>query len=176
MPGAAFDDQLAARVPDDAGHDAERGATISEHGSLLDVELEERPWERRTTLHASAAADAADLLASEHDDGSGADPLDGLDRRDDAECSVEAAAHGNRVEMRARPHGTCRGVRPRDMSEEVSARVHLHLEPGLLEPRRREPVRLVLRRRRVRTIRAGARPPPIAYSSSRRSKTRIAGA
>ena len=40
------------------------------------------------------------------------------------------------------------------MSEEVSARVHFHLEPCLLEPRRREPVRLVLRGRRVRPIRA----------------------
>jgi hypothetical protein len=40
------------------------------------------------------------------------------------------------------------------MSEEVAARVDLDLEARLLEPCRREPVRLVLGLRRVRPIRA----------------------
>jgi len=42
------------------------------------------------------------------------------------------------------------------VSEEVAVAVDFDLEPRLLEPGRREPVRLILGRRGMRAVRAGA--------------------
>ena len=110
VPRAPLEHELRARVANDPGDDPERRVRSSEDGALLDVELEECSWERPAAGDECSAADAADLLAPERDHGAGAGAFDRLDRGDDAECAVESTPSGNAVEVRACPHGTCRGV------------------------------------------------------------------
>ncbi len=130
MPGVSLDDELAARIADDSGHDPNRHVSFSQNGSLLDVELEERLRERIAARHERTAPDASHLLTAEHDHGAGVDPLDGIDRGDDPERAVEAAAARHGVEMRAGPDE----LRPLGMSEEVAVTVDLDSEPRLVEP------------------------------------------
>src|SRR5581483_1410369 len=110
-----------------------------EHRPLLDVELEEGTRERGRR-DARAAAHAASLLVAERDDRQrrvGA--LRHLDRRDDAERTVEAAAVRDGVEVRADPQAAVAAA-----PEEVPGGVRLDLEPRLCEPPRGERVRGVL--------------------------------
>src|SRR5207302_7796018 len=129
---------------------AERRSRPLEDRSLLDVDLEE---ERRVLVSGGEgrAADAAALLVAEGDDGAPPGTLDRLDACNDAQSTVELAALGHRVEVRADQDG---GVaRP---TEEVPGRVDLDREPSLLHPTRRELVCAVLAGASARPV--GARP------------------
>ncbi len=104
MAGTALELELTVRVPDNPGHHSERCVGTGEHRPLLDMEFEKRGWQRTPARHEGPASDASDLLTSENDDRSGADPLDGLDPRHDTQRAVEAAAPRHRVEMGSGPH------------------------------------------------------------------------
>src|SRR5262245_60131445 len=116
MSSAALEDELAACIADDPGHDADRRVLPSEHRSLLDVELEEGARKRAACGDERAAPDAPDLLAAEDDDRPGTDALDRLDRSHDSERAVEASAARNRVQVRSDPD-----VAPRTRSTEQVA-------------------------------------------------------
>ena len=105
MPRTPVEDELPAGIPDDSGHDSDRHVSFGQHGSLLDVELEERPRKLPASRNARAASDASDFLPAKDHDGARSDALDSLDCRHDAECPVEAAALGDAVEVRADPAG-----------------------------------------------------------------------
>ena len=66
MSGGAFKDNLTARVADDPGHDAERGAGPLEHRPLLDVHLDEAAG-KRPALDEGPTTHAPTLLVPEHD-------------------------------------------------------------------------------------------------------------
>ena len=110
MPRLSVEDQLAARVADDPGHDPERRVPFGEDRSLLDVELEEGTWPGIAARDEGAAADASDLLSAKDNNGADSYPLDGFDRRDDPERPIEATAARNRVEVRADPDGVRHSV------------------------------------------------------------------
>ena len=152
MPRTPVKDELPAGVPDDSGHDSDRHVSFGQHGSLLDVELEERPRKLPASRNARAASDASDFLPAKDHDGARTDALDSLDCRDDAECTVEAAALRDAVEVRADPAGT----EALGMSEEVAVAVDLDFEPRLLEPASRDAMRLVLGGGGMRPVRAEA--------------------
>ncbi len=139
VPGRAVDDHLAPRVADDAGDDSERDIGEGEPRALLDVHLQEGAG-KLAELGAGSAADAADLLAPEGDDGAATDPVDRLDRHDHAQRTVELPAPRDAVEVGAGPDG---GACPWDMAEEVPCRVDLDVEAGLLQPAAGELVRRV---------------------------------
>jgi hypothetical protein len=142
VAGNPLDDDLAARVADDARDDPERRVCRGEPWALLDVHLEEGIGEA-APLHACMAADAADLLAAEDHDSAAAGALDRLDRGDDSERPVELSALRDRVQVRARPDFRCAGC---DLGspEQVPGGIDLDLEPRLLQPAAREVVGLVL--------------------------------
>ena len=142
----------AAHVADDPGDDAERRVRAQERRPLLDVQLDVGV---RAARRSRAAAGAAALLVAEDDDAEPgeAEPLDRLEPGDDAERAVEAAAAGNRVEMRARPDLRARrpgsgrsGCRPRRPPPRARPR-------GTSRPRARAP-----------------RPPRASSRSGRRSR------
>ena len=137
MVGAALEDTLAARLPCDRRHDAERLVEAREHRPLLDVHLEVRVGRRLDPL----ASHRPRLLGAERDDGERtvAQPVGRLDRRDDAEHAVEAAGGRNAVEVRAGPHARV-AARP----EEVPGAVARDLEPGVAHPAGGELVRRIL--------------------------------
>src|SRR6185369_13076283 len=91
--GAAVDDDLAACLAEDRGHDPDRLAGALEHRALLHVQLEERR-RQATRGGAGAAPGAAALLVTERDDREREPGMAGrdLDPGDDAERAVEAAA------------------------------------------------------------------------------------
>jgi hypothetical protein len=105
MPRASLEDELPAGIPYDPGHDTDRHVSFGQNGSLLDMELEERPRKLPAGRNARAASDASDFLPPKHDDGARSDPLDSLDCRHDAERPIEATALGDAVEVRADPTG-----------------------------------------------------------------------
>ena len=67
------------------------------------------------------------------------DALDRLDRRDDSQRTVELAAEGHGVEVRAGPD-----ARLGRSADQVSGSVHLDLEPGLPHPACGQLVRAIL--------------------------------
>ena len=84
------------------------------------------------------------------------DRLHGGEPRDHAQCAVEAAALGHRVEMRARPDlGQLRRAAAQ-ASHDVAPPVHLDLEAGLLEPPNRQRTGLVFLRRPADPVGADA--------------------
>src|SRR5205814_674229 len=91
------------------------------------------------------------FLVTEDDCGTAADPLDRFDRGNDAERTVELAAVGHRVEVRAGPDAGVRGP-----TDEVASGVDFHSEAGLAHPLRRELVRAVLALAAADAIRAAA--------------------
>ena len=148
MAGAAVEEELAARVADDARDDAERHARPLECRPLLDVQLQER---RRHLLVAAerAAADAADLLAAKGHDRAATRLLDGLDRGDDPERAVELPSLRDAVEVGAHPDvATMAGA-----TEQVAVGVDLDRQAGLAQPTRRELMRGVLLSARMRPVR-----------------------
>ena len=142
MVCVAVEDDLAERLAEDRGDDPERLAGALEHGPLLDVQLEVGA-RQAAGGDAGPAARATALLVPEGDDGQRRSrAFGGLDRGDDPERTVEAAAVRDRVEVRARPD-LCGAP----AAEGVARAVDLDLEPGLHEPARDEPVGRVLLRR-----------------------------
>jgi hypothetical protein len=150
MAGAALENEFASCVADDPGDDPERHVTLGENRPLLDVELQKRTRQGPTASHERSAADTSDLLAAERNDRSEARVLDGLDRGNHAERSVEPPPGWDCVQMRSDPDVGRRGR----TSDQISVQVHLDVEARLLQPARGELVRLVLGDARMRTIRA----------------------
>jgi hypothetical protein len=62
MPRTSLEDELSAGIPDDSGHDSDRHVSFGQNGSLLDMELEERPRKLPAGRNARAASDASDFL------------------------------------------------------------------------------------------------------------------
>ena len=152
MACTTLEEEFAANVADDPGHDAERRSSVGEDRPLLDVQLEEGRGERLTPRDERAAPDAPDFLAAKHDHRATSDGIDRLYRRDHSESAVEHPSPRHRVEVRSDPHVVTLGRSPTD----VSGGVPFDDEPGILHPRPRELVRFVFRWRRMGPV--GTRP------------------
>src|SRR5439155_713185 len=128
---------LAADDADDPHREPQRGTRPFQHGSLLDVHLEEA-LRQLAALDEGGAADAAALFVAEDDHCARADALDRLDRGDDPERTVELPSERHRVKVRAGPDARlCRAA------DEIRRLVDLDLEPGLPHPPRGQLVRPV---------------------------------
>ena len=169
MPGATLEDELSARVADDPGDDPERRVSRRQAPGPARRGARETPAEAPARSDERAASDAADLLAAKDDDGARADALDRLDRGDDAERAVEATA----------PRDACRDASPtqhvrptaRACPKRLPCAVDLDLEPGLLAATTRTS-RCASSSAAEGCGRFAPGPPPIAYSSSSRSRIR----
>ena len=153
----ALENDLTARVADDAGHYSQRRARLLENRALLDVDLEVAAG-KRPALDECPAADAPPLLVPEHNHSerslAGADARDRFEPDDDAERAVEHPAGGDTVQVRARPD--LRQVRPRAdrARHDVSGRIPLDLETGVFHPRGSDLARVLLRVATPEPIRA----------------------
>src|SRR4051794_28842355 len=127
MVGAPLEHLEAARLAGNRRHDPERLVELCEHGSLLDVHLEERVGELGQPL----APHRARLLRAERNDGERRvwQPLCRLDRRDDTERSVEATRRRDAVEVRPGPHARLPAA-----AEQVPGPVARDLQPRLPQP------------------------------------------
>ena len=130
MTGAPFERALAAHDPDDAHREPERGARALQNRPLFDVHLQEAFGEL-LAVGEGRAPDAATLLVAEDHDDAAARALHRLDRRDDAERTVELASVRDGVEMRAGPDARV-GAAP----DQVAGAVDLDRETCLLQPLR----------------------------------------
>ena len=159
--GDAVENNLAARVADDAGHDSECAAGSLENRPLLDVHLDVAAGKRRP-LDECPAAEAPTLLVPEHDHPerslAGAGARECLEPGDDAERPVELPPGGDAVQVRARPD--LRQLRPRSdrAPHDVSGRIPLDLETGLLHPSSSELAGLLLCITAARPVRAAPVP------------------
>ena len=129
---------LAADDADDPHREPQWRARALQHGPLLDVHLEEA-LRQRAARDEGGAADAAALLVAKDDHCSLADTLDRLDRRDDAERTVELPSERHGVEMRAGPDS-----RFPSATDEIPRLVDLDLEPCLTHPCGRQLVGAIL--------------------------------
>ena len=150
MTGASFERALAAHDPDDAHREPERGACALQDRPLFDVHLQEAFGEL-LALREGRAPDATTLLVAEDHDDAAARALNRLDRRDDAERTVELASVRDGVEMGAGPDARV-GAAP----DQVAGAVHFDREACLLQPLRGEFVCAVLPRGTGDAVRADA--------------------
>ena len=94
--------QLAARVPDDAGDDAQAAHQRPRRTGPCSMWSSRNAIRRRAFAATRRCSRRGRLLRTKDDDGSRPRALDRLDRRDDAERAVEAAGRAGRVwEVRA---------------------------------------------------------------------------
>ena len=123
VPRAPLEDELAARVADDPGHDAERRVPLGQHRALLDVELEERcgsgppratsarlPMHptsspRNTTTEPAPTRSTASIAATTPSAPSKRPPCGTVSRCDPTQTSLRLT--------RRRARRGCRGGRPR---------------------------------------------------------------
>ena len=159
--GAALEDDLAARLPDDRGDDPERRVRAREHRALLDVQLEERA-RQPAVLDAGAAAGAASLLVAEGDDGER--DVDAA-RRPRSPRRRRARRRSGRRSAPSRGASRARAAPSPRRPNGVPGAIGLDLEPGLAQA-------TAQRARAPRPPRASSRSAvaPIAYSSSSRSR------
>jgi len=160
-PAAARDGLGAAHVADDALTTPSGAPASASRGPCSWWTSRNAPGSAPSG--AGAAPLAAALLVPERDGGQRrpppAEPLNGLQRRDDAERSVVLATLRHRVEMGSVHTRAATGRRP--AAGPIRFRGRRPPPPGRLgHPRGRQPVRLVLLGRVADAV--GTRPPPIA--------------
>ena len=171
VAGASFEDELAARIPDDSGHDAERGARRPQArvparraargrrtaAGLLRPRARgsrcTRPPRRGTTTTEPAPTrSTASIAATTPSAPSNRPPCGTVSRCDPAQTGRVSGPDPRTVRR------GCRAGRPR---RRAPLRRATPPQAGAPRPRRGEPCG-----------RFAPGPPPIAYSSSRRSRTR----
>ena len=170
MPRTPFEDELAARVADDARHDSERRACAIEHRSLLDVQLEERRGQRPAARAQRTAPDAADLLAAERDD-----------RPEPARSTASIAATTPSAPSKRPPCGTVSRCEPSQTSGRSAERPSKFPEASCSTSSPASRIQPAASSNASSSAGLGCGrlapgPPPIAYSSSSRSRTRTRGA